>query len=174
MLSCCTNYLNSVPNITVYINCDTRLAINLRMFGLGENDEFIFVIKNFNYIDSPCVYLFRARKSDMNENGEVIFKITPADSKRLKPGAFYNFAVLLNAFDKYSETEYRKLTENGKIIIEYGAQDLSIEPDYADNVKEIISVRLEPIQDVNDIPENPKDKSTYKIVGLHLEMLEEA
>jgi hypothetical protein len=35
-----------MPDITVYMNCDTRLAINLSMFNLGENDEFIFAIKN--------------------------------------------------------------------------------------------------------------------------------
>ena len=45
MLSRSTNYLAAVPEITVYMNCDTRLAINLRMFNLGENDEFIFVVK---------------------------------------------------------------------------------------------------------------------------------
>lgn len=173
MLSCCTNYLDTMPDITVYMNCDTRLAINLSLFGLGENDEFIFAIKNYNYIDSPYVYLFRARKSDMDENGEVIFKITPRASKRLKPGAFYNFAVLIDAFDKYKETEYRKLTENGKVIIEYGAQDLSIEPEYDDDVKEIISIRLEPIDDLLPDVEDTSNKTVYKITDLRLELLEE-
>ena len=47
MLSYCTNYLATMPEITVYMNCDTRLAVNLSMFELGENDEFIFAIKNY-------------------------------------------------------------------------------------------------------------------------------
>jgi hypothetical protein len=115
------------------------------MFNLGDNDEFIFAIKNYSYIDSPYVFLFRARKSDMDENGEVIFKITPAASKRLKPGAIYNFSVLKNAFDKKKETEYKKLSDNGNVLIDYGAQDLimpdaDIKPD-----GEIISIRLEPV-----------------------------
>ena len=46
MQSYCTDYLATLPDITVYINCDTRLAINLKTFGLGDNDEFIFAIKN--------------------------------------------------------------------------------------------------------------------------------
>ena len=144
MLSYCTNYLATMPEITVYMNCDTRLAINLRMFNLGENDEFIFAIKNYSYIDSSYAFLFRARESDIDENGEVLFKITPEASKKLKPGAFYNFAVLINAFDTKKDTEYKKLTENGSIRIEYGAQDL-IEKSECENLTDykIASARLE-------------------------------
>lgn len=127
MFSYSTDYLATMPDITVYMNCDTRLAINLKMFGLGDNDEFIFAIKNFNYVDSPYVFLFRAKKADMDERGEVIFKITPKASKALKPGAFYNFALLVNAYDRKQPTEYKKLTDNGRIIIDYGAQDLLIQ-----------------------------------------------
>jgi hypothetical protein len=96
------------------------------VFGLGEHDEFIFTIKNYDYIDSSYVFLFRARVSDIDDNGEVIFKIDPDVSKSIKPGAFYNFALLANAYDKYKPTEYKKLTENGRINIEYGAQDLAL------------------------------------------------
>ena len=129
MFSYSTDYLATMPDITVYMNCDTRLAINLRLYDLSEYDEFIFAIKNYDHIDSPCVFLFRAKKLDIDEKGEVIFKIPPEASKRLKPGAFYNFSVLVNAFNTKKETEYRKLTDNGKIIIDYGAHDLLIEPE---------------------------------------------
>ena len=61
MLSYCSNYLATMPDITVYMNCDTRLAINLSIFELGDDDEFIFAIKNYSYIDSSYVFLFRAR-----------------------------------------------------------------------------------------------------------------
>jgi hypothetical protein len=96
------------------------------MFGLGENDEFIFAVKNYNHIDSPAAFIFRARKADIDSNGEVLFKITPEESKKIKPGAFYNFSMLVNAFDRKAETEYKKLTENGNVIIEYGAHDLAL------------------------------------------------
>jgi hypothetical protein len=126
LLSYCTNYLATMPEITVYMNCDTRLAINLRMFDLSDYDEFIFAIKNYDYIDSSYAFIYRARKADMDENGEIIFKIDPDASKLIKPGAFYNFALLVNAFNRYELTEYKKLTENGAIKIEYGAQDLAL------------------------------------------------
>ena len=149
MLSRCTNYLATVPEITVYMNCDTRLAINLRMFNLGENDEFIFAIKNYDYIDSGYVYLYRARKSDIDQNGEVIFKITPIVSKRLKPGAFYNFALLANAYDRKLQTEYKKLTENGSIFIEYGAQDIMVQTEHdTEFTEDIIAARLAPLDTV--------------------------
>lgn len=148
MLSYSTDYLATMPEITIYMNCDTRLAINLHLFDLSEKDEFIFTIKNYDYIDSPYVFLFRARKSDIDENGEVIFKITPATSKHIKPGAFYNFAVLLNAFDKQKATEYKKLTENGNIRIEYGAQDL-IDKSGFDG--EIVKVDLEQISNDTEL-----------------------
>lgn len=168
MLSYCTNYLATMPDITVYMNCDTRLAINLRMFDLGENDEFIFAIKNYSYIDSPYVFLFRARTSDIDENGEVIFKITPAASKFLKPGAFYNFAVLANAFDPKQETEYKKLTDNGNILIEYGAQDLLLKTEIASTNCEVVGLRLEPL----DIKPAPNPGSTVgDIVGMRLELI---
>lgn len=145
MLSCCTNFLATMPEITVYMNCDTRLAVNLRMFDLSEHDEFIFVIKNYDYIDSSYAFLFRARKSDIDKKGEVIFNIDPDASKNIKPGAFYNLALLVNAFNPNELTEYRKLTENGKIKIEYGAHDLALpEPEAPISpFSEILSARLE-------------------------------
>ena len=170
MLSYCTNYLATMPDITVYMNCDTRLAINLKMFNLGENDEFIFAIKNYGYIDSPYVFLFRARKEDIDENGEVIFKITPEASKNLKPGAFYNFAVLINAFDPKKETEYKKLTDNGNIQIEYGAQDLMIKPEPGEFQGSIVGVRLELLDEISSV-----DPDLYKceVLGVRLELIDE-
>lgn len=169
MLSRCTNYLATMPEITVYMNCDTRLAINLRMFDLGDNDEFIFAIKNYNYIDSGYVYLYRARKSDIDDNGEVIFKITPEVSKQIKPGAFYNFSIMANAFDLRLPTEYKKLTDNGAINIEYGAQDLLVKPEAdEEGYEEIDSMRLEPVSDETaDDTLSPYVSS--RLVGMRLE-----
>ena len=168
MLGGCTNYLATMPEITVYMNCDTRLAINLRMFDLSDKDEFIFAIKNYNYIDSGYVYLHRARNSDINENGEIIFKITPEISKRIKPGAFYNFSVLANAFDLREPTEYKKLTDNGVINIEYGAQDILVKPAEGEVGYDIDGVRLEALSDKNaDSILSPYASS--KIVGFRVE-----
>ena len=169
MLSYCTNYLATMPELTVYMNCDTRLAVNLQLFDLTESDEFIFTIKNYDYIDSPYVFLFRARKSDIDENGEVLFKITPEASKQIKPGAFYNFAVLLNAFDPKKETEYKKLTDNGKITIEYGAQDLLITPERQEMEVSVDSVRLELLDEISTID---PDTFTGQVIGMRLEPLD--
>ncbi len=170
MLSYCTNYWDVMPSITVFMNCDTRLAINLSLFNLGDQDEFIFTIKNYGYIDSPYVFLFRAKKADMDENGEVIFKITPAASKQLKPGAFYNFAVLLNAFDTKKETEYKKLTDNGQILIDYGAHDLTVAQETEQMSYEIVGVRLEHL-DKSLTPDF--DKTLGDVLGMRLEPLAE-
>jgi hypothetical protein len=169
MIGGCTNYLATMPEITVYMNCDTRLAINVSLFELSDKDEFIFAIKNYNYIDSGYVYLFRARKKDIDENGEVIFKITPEVSKRIKPGAFYNFSILANAFDLREPTEYKKLTDNGAIHIEYGAQDILVKP-AEDEVgyDNVTGIRLEPISDENaDSVLSPYASS--RIVGMRVE-----
>ena len=168
MLGGCTNYLATMPEITVYMNCDTRLAINLRMFDLSDKDEFIFAIKNYDYIDSDYIYLYRARKSDIDENGEIIFKISPEVSKRIKPGAFYNFSVLANAFDLRTPTEYKKLTDNGTIHIEYGAQDIMVKPVAGEADYEVDSVRLEPITgETTESTLNPYASS--RIVGFRME-----
>ena len=163
-----------MPEIAVYVNCDTRLAINLRMFDLGENDEFIFVIKNYNHINSPYVFMHKARKSDIDENGEVLFKITPEASKYIKPGAFYNFSVMLNAFDPQKETEYKKLTENGSIHLEYGAQDLTIKPDFKPGeepyISTVLGMRLELLDEISSIG---PDKYKCEIQGVRLELLDE-
>lgn len=174
MFSYCTNYLATMPEITVYINCDTRLAINLRAFNLGDNDEFIFAIKNYNHIDSPYVFLFRARASDIDEKGEVLFKIPPEASKRLKPGAFYNFALLMNAFDPKKETEYKKLTDNGSIKLEYGAQDLTVKPEFKPGeepfISTVLGMRLELLDEIASIG---PDKYKCEIEGVRLELLDE-
>jgi hypothetical protein len=135
-----------MPAITVYMNCDTRLAINLQMFNLSENDEFVFVIKNHSYVDSPYAFLRRFRADSIDENGEVIFKITPEESKRIKPGAIYNFSVLINALNKRAPTEYKKLTDNGNVIVEYGAHDLALpeeEQPLTGDSFQIMDIRLE-------------------------------
>lgn len=168
MFSYCTNYSATMPDITVFMNCDTRLAINLRTFNLGATDEFIFAIKNYSYIDSSYVFLFRARASDMDENGEVIFKIPPAASKRLKPGAIYNFAVLLNAFDKRRDTEYKKLTENGNIRLEYGAQDILVHGDGDDQDSEVVAARIEATDDIATLNAN---MFMGEIAGMELELI---
>lgn len=170
MLSYCTNYLATMPEITVYMNCDTRLAVNLRMFNLGENDEFIFAIKNYSYIDSSYAFLFRAKTSDIDENGEVLFRITPEASKQIKPGAFYNFAVLMNAFDPKKETEYKKLTDNGAIRIEYGAQDLTVKPDFTPGDITVLGIRLELLDEISSIG---PDKYKCEIEGVRLELIDE-
>ena len=170
MFSYCTDYLATMPDIVVYMNCDTRLAINLKAFKLGDDDELIFVIKNYSYIDSPYVFLFKARNSDIDENGEVIFKITPATSKHIKPGAFYNLAVMKNAFSRKEPTEYRKLTDNGSIIIEYGAQDFTLKTGNDDLENEVVSVRLEPIGEDSSLDANV---FMSEITDIRLELIEE-
>lgn len=168
MIGGCTNYLATMPEITIYMNCDTRLAINLRMFDLSDKDEFIFAIKNYNYIDSGYVYLYRARTSDIDANGEIIFKISPEVSKRIKPGAFYNFSVLSNAFDLRTPTEYKKLTDNGAINIEYGAQDILVKPAEGEAGYDVDGVRLEPISDENANSQLSPYASS-RIVGFRIE-----
>lgn len=169
MLGGGTNYLATMPEITIYMNCDTRLAINLSLFNLSDKDEFIFAIKNYDYIDSDYVYLHRARKADIHpETGEIIFKITPEISKLIKPGAFYNFSVLANAFDLIEPTEYKKLTENGAINIDYGAQDLLVKPTDPEFGYEIDSVRLEQV--VDGMPESePNPYASSRIVDFRIE-----
>lgn len=168
MLSYCTDYLATVPEITVYINCDTRLAINLRLFDLGENDEFIFAIKNYNHIESPYVFLHRVRKSDIDETtGEVIFKIPPEVSKQLKPGAFYNFALLINAFDVYKPTEYKKLTGNGVIRLEYGAQDIRVKTETTNMVDEYMNITLEQLDDSAELT-----NLSSIVTDIHLEQID--
>ena len=173
MLNYYTDCLATVPEITLQMNCDTILAINLRMFDLGDNDEFIFAIKNYNYIDSPYVFLFRARKADMDDNGEVVFKVPLEASKELKHGAFYNFAVLVNAFDTRAETLYKKLTEDGAIRLEYGAQDILIKPEVEIDPNifyyEICDMQLELLDDTtSNIPDTDSE-----VVSVSLERIDD-
>jgi hypothetical protein len=156
MLNCCSSGIAELPEIVIYTNCDTVLAINLQPFNLNDYDELVFAIKNYDYIDSSYVFLRRARKIDMDENGEVIFKIDPDTSKLIKPGAFYNFSLLINAHNKYKPTEYKKLTKNGTIRIEYGAHDLLIAgPEVpASTFSEVLSAHIEEIREDEVINNN--------------------
>lgn len=139
--------LYSAPDIMVYMNCDTCFALNLSSFNLTEYDELIFTIKNASHRDSRGVFSLRVQKCDMDEKGEVLFKITPDIAKQLKYGAFYNIAILADFYDITKKTEYRKLTDNGKILLDYGAYDLSQEgPKEELFVDNIVGVRLEPVK----------------------------
>ena len=152
MLSYCTNYDALLPDVTVYMNCDTRLAVNLSMFELGEYDEFVFAIKNYDYIDSSYVFLFKARVADIDEHGEVYFTIDPDISKKIKPGAFYTLATLVNAYNPTEVAEYKKFPGNGKIVLEYGAHDLALQAqeEPVSPFADIINVRLEPAEAAKD------------------------
>jgi hypothetical protein len=152
------------------MNCDTILAVNLRALELGTNDEFIFVIKNYDYIDSPYVYIFRAKSADVNHDGEVIFKIPSTAVKHLKPNAFYTMAVLVDAFDSKRETVYKKLMDNGKLLIDYGAQDLIMSDIDGIDDYEIIDMRLELISDDADFT---SCAIANEIVGISLELVED-
>jgi len=126
MINCCNNkrFFVDMPELTINVNCDTLFAINLKAFGLSDNEELIFSIKNFNYADSDAVFSERIDKKDENENGEVLIKIPPQASKEIKPMAFYNF-TLVSSIGTADQT-YTKITDNGKIRLEYGAQDLTL------------------------------------------------
>lgn len=164
-----TNCSEMLPDVHISVNCDTVLAINLRELKIGENDEFVFTIKNYDYINSSYVFIFRAKLSDADQNGEVVFKIPASASKRLKHGAFYTIATLINALDTKKETVYSKLADKGNIILGYGMQDL-IESSNLDTLNdfEIVSMRLEPL--------NSEDESAYttindEVIGMRLELL---
>lgn len=167
MLNYCTNYTTNMPDIPVYINCDTIIAINLKVLNLSDFDEVVFIVKNYDYIDAPYVFIFKARRADADENGEVVFKIPQRASRRLKHGAFYTISVFTNAFDTKNETIYTSLAEKGNIILKYGRQDLVLTTD-EDIISdyEIISMRLEPI---NTPSLTSIIAPTAEIVGLRLE-----
>ena len=148
MLNHKNTYSTTMPSIVINANCDTILAIKLSAFNLGDNDEFIFIIKNYDYVDSPYTFIFRTRKAYMDKNGEVIFRIESAESKKIKQGAFYNFALLASAFDKKEPTKYIKLSDNGNIIIKHGAQDITLPLDnqqLSGGDFYLTDVRLEPV-----------------------------
>lgn len=162
-----TNYVTEVPDISIYINCDTIIAVNLQLLNLDEFDEFIFTLKNYDYIDAPHIFTFRARKADADNKGEVVFKIPQRTSRHLKPGAFYTMTVLANAFDTKNETIYTSLTEKGNINLIYGMQDLVLKPD-EDILSDydIISMRLEPM---NESVSLDTTAPVAEIVGLRIE-----
>jgi hypothetical protein len=123
------------------------------MFELGEHDEFIFAIKNFDYIGaSSIVYITKTLEDLDQETGEVLFKIGREESRNIKPGAFYNFSVRLNKTNPEKAEEYRKLTDNGRVLLEYGAPNLTVDSsqDFSDSSfinGKIVNVQLVPTEE---------------------------
>ena len=153
MLNYFINHLIPAPDIAINMNCATRLAINLPMFNLGEHDELIFTIKNYDYIDSPNVFTYTFHKGEEDENGEVFFKIPVEASKKLVPDAFYNFTVFTDANNPLVGTEYKKITHNGKIRLEYGAHDLKVISGDIIPTGEIVGIRFELISEDDNVEE---------------------
>ena len=166
MLGGTINYLATMPEVTINMNCNNYFEIDMQLFNLRDEDELIFAIKNYSYTASDYVYLYRARTSDI-KNGKIVIKISPEATKRIKPGAFYNFAILENAFNPRAATEYRKLSDNGPLVIEYGAQDIMVKPTSDEADYEIEKVTFEPITDENrDI--KPNQFASSRIVGFDI------
>ena len=160
-------HLAIAPDITVYMNCDTILAIKASRLKDKEEDELVFTIKNYDYIESPYIFMFRAKNTDINENGEILFKIPPECAQQLKPGSFYNISKLSGAFDLRRQTDYIKLTTNGKIFLEYGAQAFTL-PKTDLGGYEILSARLEEVENISDIT---FDAIYGEILGVQLQPL---
>lgn len=172
MFSSWTDYTTAIPCITIYINCDTCLAINLRALTLTDSDEFIFTLKNYDYTESDFIYIFKARNADMNENGEVLFKIPAKTSKALKPGAFYTFAVLADAYNKKSSTIYKRLAESGKVLLEYGTQDMLVKT--GENQEYLENVMAAKLVAPEVVPSQIESSKPGTLLSGRLEIIEEA
>lgn len=173
MSNCCANYF-TLPDIQININCDTIFAINLRAFNLSDKDELIFAIKNYNYVDSDYVFLLRASNYDMDENGEVLFKIPSKISQQLHYGSFYTFGIMVNALDVQAESYYLNINDSvpGRIILKYGIQSLLLKSDLADLDYEVTDVRLELIDD-DTLNTDTSGIVPNNIIGLRLEAVSE-
>lgn len=163
-----TNYLATAPDINISANCDTILAINTGTFEISKDDEIIFVIKNYNFNDSPYIFMFRATKKDINDRNEILFKVPTNCARQVKPGAFYTFMKLTNAFNIRREADYLKLTDNGRIIVDYGAQSFLTPTDTTEPGFEVVSARLEPIQDISSIKPS---QINCELIDVRLEMI---
>ena len=120
----CSNQLQCVPDITVYVNCNTHFAINVKHFNLTDEETLVFAIKNYDYIGAPTIFTSEIVKDDENAKGECVIKIPPEVSRKIIPGAFYTF-VLVSTDTESGESIYTKLTKNGNINLDYGAPDLA-------------------------------------------------
>lgn len=163
-----TNYLATAPDINISANCDTILAINLETLDIAEEDELIFVIKNYNSNNSPFVFMFRAAKKDINANNEILFKIPANCAQQLKPGAFYTFMKLVNAFTVRREADYTKITDNGRVLVNYGAQSFTKLENLVPGF-EVLSARLEPVDSISKIKPS---QINCELLGVRLETIE--
>ena len=164
-------FLKNADNSSVFFMSEKTKSI---MYGekfknaLDMTADFAIYVSASNRYEMAIFECYS--KNDMDENGEVIFSIDPDTSKKIKPGAFYNFSMLVNSLHPNKMVEYRKLTENGKVIIEYGSQDLALpapeEP--PSQFAEIHSIRLERIDS------NTKGEAVNGVItNMRLEAIED-
>ena len=127
MFNCYKNYSNKMPKITIYANCDTALTLNLGCFSFAPQEQLIFVIKNHDYIDAPVEFLYTITPDPKEVNSTYdknVSVIVPKESaNKIKNGAIYTFMI------KNGDGQYSKLTSNGIVRVEYGAQGLGLEED---------------------------------------------
>ena len=123
MCNCYTNYSNELPKITIYANCDNTLTINLGCFSFAPREQLIFVIKNHDYIGAPVEFSETIIPSELNTEKNISILIPKEATNSIKNGAIYTFML------KKADAQYSKLTSNGLVQVEYGAQDFELGED---------------------------------------------
>ena len=123
MFNCYKNYSNKMPKITIYANCDTALTLNLGCFSFAPQEQLIFVIKNHDYIDAPVEFLDTIIPEELNSDKNISIVVPKESANKIKNGAIYTFMI------KNGDGQYSKLTSNGIVRVEYGAQGLGLEED---------------------------------------------
>ena len=123
MFNCYKNYSNKMPKITIYANCDTALTLNLGCFSFAPQEQLIFVIKNHDYVDAPVEFLDTIIPSELNSDKNISIMVPKEYANKIKNGAIYTFMI------KNSDGQCSKLTPNGIVRIEYGAQSLDLKED---------------------------------------------
>jgi hypothetical protein len=123
MFNCYKNYSNKMPKITIYANCDTALTLNLGCFSFAPQEQLIFVIKNHDYTEAPVEFLHKVEVEKINEDKNYSFVVPKEAAAAIKTGAIYTFMF------KHTNGRCSKVTPNGFIRVEYGADGLIIKED---------------------------------------------
>ena len=148
-----SNVFEEKTNLQVYSESKKALNAYLNTLGRIEKNRIKDSIKNDMQTWYPShheelnnYYRTLIGLPPLNENGEVIFNIDPDASKKIKQGATYSCAMLVNATSYNEPSEYVKLTESGKVRLEFGTYDLALavpeEPQ--SSFREVLAARIEP------------------------------
>lgn len=109
------NINSDMPPIAIAVGCSSIITLDFSYFSCAEDEKIIFSFKNSTLKDAPVIFATTIDLADLDENNQIEIVVDETVANELTEKSFYTFTA------EAADGTRRKLTDNGRIVLQYGA-----------------------------------------------------